>query len=184
MASPQLPFAGVDRRFTQKSGDLYDSMVQRFKEKRDKNDRVTRIGRELPFDKARFRQWLLAKLGGSGGVVKCLYCAEFLSIDTLTIDHREPVKQGGSLGLENLDLVCDQDNQQKGGMCGDCYLKLLNWSAGESPARGGLHPECRKDMLHRLAISVKLAAQQRFQIAKAAKEKAKQISQPREEEVF
>ena len=175
MATPHLPLDTVEDQFDEKVNRIFYNMRSRFKEKTNKRGRVIRIGRVVPFSKEQFAGWLLRKLGTPGGVVKCVYCADWLSLDNLVLDHRMPVALGGSLDLDNLDLVCKLDNDQKGGMCGHCYQALLDWSAGERRFVA-VHPECRKDMLQRLSIAVQLAAQQRWEMAKRAKEKQKQTA--------
>jgi len=176
-ATPHLPFQSVESRFTVKSQQLYNSMAQRFKEKRDKRGCVLRVGRTVPFTLAQFRAWLLEQLGGENGVVKCTYCADWLSIDTMVLDHEVPIKQGGSLDLDNLDLICKNDNQAKGGMTGESYQRLLDWSATNLP------PACRADMLHRLAIAVQLAAQKRWEIVSKNKKKSSPVPVAVEEDV-
>jgi len=177
MATVRLPFDSVEARFTQRTGYIYDSMAKRMREKRSGTGRVLRVGRQIPFTKQEFREWLVSKLGGENGVIKCRYCAEYLSVDTFHVDHAIPIKQGGTLGLENLDLVCELDNQQKGGMCFTCYSRLLDWSAGgaiDSAFVPGLHPACRADMLHRLAIAIKLANRAKRDIAQKKSAEQKQ----------
>ena len=161
----------VESRFTARSGSIYDGMKQRFAERKsEKTGRITQIGRPVPFTKEQFRGWLIQKLGGEGGVIKCRFCAAWLTIDDLVLDHADPVSQGGSLDLENLDLLCKLDNDAKGSMCAECYQALLDWSVpGNRQIVNGLHVACRQDMLHRLAIAVSLAAQQRWQIMQRAK---------------
>lgn len=168
-ATPMLPLKSVESRFTVKSGQMYDSMRKRFAERKsEKTGRITQIGRTLPFSKEQFRDWLIVKLGGEGGVIKCRYCAMWLSINEVVLDHADPVSQGGSLGLDNLDLICHADNSQKGAMRAESYEALLEWSALN------MRPACRADMLHRLAIAVQLAAQKRWDIIKEAKKKSQQ----------
>ena len=175
MASPQLPFEEVSSNFTAKSRQTYANMKARFAEKQNKKGRITRIGREIPFSLEEFRGWLLVKLGGENGAVKCRYCAEYLTADTMVVDHSVPAAQGGSLDLDNLDLICKRDNDQKGGMCADSYESLLDWSALN------MRSACRGNMLHRLAIAVQLAAQQRWQIIQKAKQ-SKAAAAPEQEE--
>ncbi|HEX7313270.1 MAG TPA: HNH endonuclease signature motif containing protein [Pyrinomonadaceae bacterium] len=45
---------------------------------------------------------------------RCPYCLEFLTADTVSLDHKVPVKRGGSHGPENLEFVCKGCNAQKG----------------------------------------------------------------------
>lgn len=168
MATPKLPFDSVEDRFMERTRALHSSMVQRFSEKRNKNGRIIRIGRKVPFTLPELCEWLSRRLGGENGVVKCRFCAEWLSVDTLVLDHSIPVSQGGSLEFDNLDIICKRDNDSKGGMTAASYEKLLDWSALNLP------PACRNNMLHRLSIAVQLAAQRRWDIVKQAKEKSRQ----------
>lgn len=178
-ATPVLPFTSVDKRFNQRSSAIYFAMANRFAERKSKKGRITQVGREIPFSLDQFREWLILKLGGENGVVKCPYCAEWLSIDTLAVDHVIPASQGGSLDLGNLDTICGRDNQQKGGMCGECYQRLLDWTAVPTAVAGGLHPACRGNMLHRMQVAVSLGAWQRREMARNAKKEARKPSPTR-----
>jgi HNH endonuclease len=156
-------------------------MVKRFAERRSKKGRIIQIGRQVPFTLDEFRAWLITKLGGDGGgVIKCRYCAEWLTMDTLVVDHATPTSQGGSLDFDNLDVICAADNQRKGGMCAECYQSLLDWSCGgNTQIINGLHPACRENMLQRMQSAVSLGAWQRREMARQAKAQPKQ-----EEEEF
>jgi hypothetical protein len=57
----------VDKRFKSRMASLFKSQQNRAEEKRDKNDRITRPGYELPFDREQFVAWFLGKLGGNEG---------------------------------------------------------------------------------------------------------------------
>lgn len=160
-ATPNLPFKAVESRFKTRTRDVYTAMGKRLAERKSaKTGRLLQVGRQVPFSLDDFRDWLVLKLGGEGGVVKCRYCAEWLTIDNLVIDHADPISQGGSLCLDNLDLLCKFDNDAKSAMTAKSYQALLDWSLT------GMAPACRQNMLHRLSIAVSLAAKQRWDMAK------------------
>lgn len=166
MATAKLPFASVESQFMAKSRQTFANMQARFAEKRNKHDRITRIGRELPFNLQQFRVWLLSWLGTEGGVVRCSYCETWLDIGTIVVDHRVPVNRGGDLGLDNLALCCKPCNDQKGQLLEASFRKLREFTAT-------LPPECAQNIYQRLASAVQLAAQQRWQIMQKAKQAQK-----------
>ena len=177
-ATPTLLFNSVERQFTQRTGSIYDSMVKRFRERKsEKTGRITQIGREVPFTKEQFRDWLRKRLGGEGGVVQCEYCSTYVSAADLVIDHKVPPSRGGSLGFENLAIACSTSNNEKGRMTATGYIALRTW------ALVNLDPEDCKDLLSRLASQVQLATQKRWEMMKRFKQSKKQ-SEVQPDEVF
>lgn len=169
-------FESVERRFTKRSGILFDSMAKRFREKKsEKTGRILRIGRELEFGKDEFRQWLGRQLGGENGVAHCPYCqTTWVSIDDLTIDHNVPVSRGGSLGLDNLVVCCEPCNQAKGEVLGESWKALATW------AKESLHPDCWQNIYQRLQSQFKLARMAQL----AAAQRAQKQKAPTGEEEF
>lgn len=142
---------------------MYSGMVARFAEKRNKNDRVIRVGRSVPFTLEDLRAKLLAFLGGrSDGVARCRYCDGQITIASLAGDHEVPVNRGGSLALSNLGFPCQRCNHIKGQLLPDEYLSLYR-------ALSVWPIVARQDVLHRLEIAVQLAAQRRFGLSKKSK---------------
>jgi len=112
--------------FLIRTASIYNSMKARFKEKRNKRGRILRIGRELPFQRYQFQDWVAMKLGGPSGTVQCRYCRKFLTAMDLGVDHVEPVSQGGSLGFDNLDICCDECNRLKGNLTLRTFMWVLD----------------------------------------------------------
>ena len=131
--------------FLRISGQTYSNMLVR----------VTRKGfYGLPFTKAAFRERVLAALGGGcDGLVRCRYCGGFFTLEQIGVDHAIPLSRGGSVDLDNLEFPCRADNNRKGSLTPDEYLKLLDFLEKQIPL-------ARQDVLHRLEISVQLAAGQ------------------------
>src|SRR6266404_3668079 len=114
-----------EQAFWDRSQKAFGNMRSRFAEKRSKRGRITQVGRELPFKLTDFREWLLQKLGGKeDGVAKCRYCPRFLTAMDFSVEHVFPVKQGGSLDLDNLDLACEECQRFKGSLTESAFAML------------------------------------------------------------
>lgn len=138
--------------FMSRTNSVVRSMQLRFSEKRDKNNRVIRPGRLVPFTVEQFRAHLLKFLGGvEDGVAQCRYCNSWLNIATVACDHAIPVSRGGSLDLTNIEFPCKPCNNRKGKLMPDEFMALLT-GLEKWPATA------RNDVLHRLEIAVQLAA--------------------------
>jgi hypothetical protein len=151
---------------------LFKSQQNRAEEKRDKNDRITRPGYELPFDREQFVAWFLGKLGGNeGSAIRCLYCSQPIDAYSCAIDHAIPLKRGGSPELSNLDVVCEGCNFAKGQMTVEEFVffrqsliaMFVKFPDGKAV----------RDITSRLQKAVQLAAGMRWNRAKAAKHKRK-----------
>jgi 5-methylcytosine-specific restriction endonuclease McrA len=171
-ATPNLPFRTYESQFMARSLSIYRNMVARFTEKRNRRGRVTRIGRTVPFTLKEFREWLALQLGGSSGVRKCEYCSTYVSAADLAVDHRTPPHRGGSLGFDNLAIVCKQSNDEKGSMTAAGYVAMRDWMLRN------LDPDDCKDALHRLAISIQLVKQKQWDIIRKTKAQAKEQEEP------
>jgi hypothetical protein len=107
----------LEKAFHSRTASIFSAMVKRFARKCDKNGRVIRHGRIVPFTIEEFRDWLLAHLGGKpGGSVPCYLCTRPLCSTDFRVEHRVPPRRGGGLGLDNLVPSCDECNRAKGGM--------------------------------------------------------------------
>jgi len=149
--SEMMPLA---RAFHVRSASIYYTQVKDFKEKRNKNGKITRIGRQIPFTLTDFRAWLLERLGdNSEGAVKCAYCPTIVCAMDLRIDHDEPVSRGGSLGLENLIVCCDVCNREKGELNSSEYRELIV-TLDYLLSKGLLGPQGYKDVRKRLRGSL------------------------------
>ena len=123
---PKVPEMPRVQAFLARTSQIYAAMKQRFREKRNKRGRIIRIGRELPFERDQFQNWVSMKLGGPGGAVQCRYCRKWLTALDIGFDHVEPVSQGGSLDLGNLDACCDQCNRLKGNLTYATFMWLMD----------------------------------------------------------
>ena len=65
---------------------------------------------------------------------KCMYCGMKLRIADMHIDHKNPVKRGGSDSPSNLHLLCQTCNTRKGAMT-DGQFRRAYKSVGLLPAR-------------------------------------------------
>jgi 5-methylcytosine-specific restriction endonuclease McrA len=111
-------------QFLLTTGEQYDSMRSRFKPKYKDDGSLKKPGREIPFTKAEYRDWVNRLMDDPRGL-RCIYCDAVLSIERMEPDHLTPVKRGGSLGLANLGPACKLDNQRKGELDKAEYTALL-----------------------------------------------------------
>lgn len=149
--------------FMDRTRSIHSGMVQRFAEKRNKLNRVTRIGRQVPFTVDQLRDKVRTFLDGrEDGVARCQYCDVQITAGTLGADHAIPVNRGGSLALENIEFPCQPCNARKGQLLPEEYAALYR-------ALKAWPIVARQDVLHRLEIAVQLAAQRRFGLSSKAK---------------
>jgi HNH endonuclease len=127
---------GLEAIFDEHTRAVYWSMAGRIKKKL----KVT-----LPFTYAEYRRWVLDQFGGNwDSVAQCTYCTALLNVQTFVTDHREPLKFGGSIGLDNLALCCESCNLAKGSMSEDGFRMLIEFSVEY------LHPQDANDIFSRL----------------------------------
>jgi 5-methylcytosine-specific restriction endonuclease McrA len=144
---PQSPHAVFMRRTL----SIYKNMVARYAERKDKNGRITKYARQIPFTLDVFREWVLQQFGSESKPTRCPYCGAWIDISNFVVDHRIPVSSGGSLALANLSAVDGRCNDIKGRMTGAEYMALLKGL--ETFSQTG-----RTDVLHRLEVYVKQSA--------------------------
>jgi hypothetical protein len=140
----------LPKAFHVRTAGIFSSMVTRFATKKDKNGRVIRHGRLVPFTLDDLRAWVLEKLGGKpDGCGLCHYCNRPLTAEDFRLDHMIPPRRGGSLGLENLAFACDDDNRAKGGLTESEY-NLLREMLDKMLESGALGIDGHKDVWTRL----------------------------------
>lgn len=126
---------GLQQVYEQHTLSVYHTMARRL--------RLRHL--EIPFDLVDFRVWVLDSFGGSwDSAVQCTYCTCWLNVQTFVIDHVEPLKFGGSCGLDNLALCCEECNRRKGALSADGFRKLIEFSVTE------LHPQDANEIFGRL----------------------------------
>jgi len=146
-------------------------MKKRIEEKKDKNGRIIRHGRPIPFTYEELLKWMLQKFPGAisglfpNGRIQCRYCKELVDCLTAAIDHEIPLKRGGDVGLSNLEAISRDCNNYKGGLTPTEFIALRNWLAGM------FCDAARFDVEGRLKKAVKLAASVNW----SRKSKAKSI---------
>lgn len=127
---------GLEAVFDEHTKAVYWSMATRVKKK---------LKLSLPFTYAEYRQWVLEAFGGNwDSVIQCAYCTRLMNVQTFVTDHREPLKFGGSVNLDNLVLCCEDCNNLKGGMSEDGFRLLIQFSVEY------LHPQDASDMFGRM----------------------------------
>ena len=129
---------------------LYASLKRRIEEKRNKNGRIIRHGRPIPFTEDQLFTWLQTKW--EHGSVICRYCLVPLTFINCAYDHETPLSRGGSAELDNLLPICHEDNQYKGRLTPQEFLKLRYLLRTE------FKDEARSDIEGRLKKAVRLAA--------------------------
>lgn len=138
-ASPQSEFNRITL-------SRYNAMQVRFGQKVSKKGRVMRVGREIPFTVAEYREWIMGCLDGGN----CKYCHKVLNIHSFRADHMTPPDRGGSMGFDNLAPCCDDCNMEKGGITARAY-QFLRECLDQLPEAD------RADIRSRLRSALKLA---------------------------
>lgn len=65
------------------------------------------------------------KLYGIDGTFTCPYCLKTLPIEQATRDHRIPRSRGGKTSPENIEIVCEKCNNEKGALTPSEYEEWL-----------------------------------------------------------
>lgn len=61
------------------------------------------------------------------GKLNCYYCSRDLSSDEYNIDHRNPLRKGGSIfKISNLVISCSRCNTRKHIKSAQGYLEIIN----------------------------------------------------------
>lgn len=123
------------------------------------NAMAARIGKlykiPLPFNLAKWREGILDALGDRyDGAIKCRYCGRICTLKEVAGDHAMPLSRGGSVGLDNIDLPCEECNRQKGPMT---YIEFLDFRH----VLEARFPLVMEDTLLRLQMHSKLLASKR-----------------------
>jgi hypothetical protein len=127
---------GLEAIFDEHTRSVYWAMANRVKRK---------LKLTLPFSYAEYREWVLDAFGGNwDSVIQCAYCTRLMNVQTFVTDHREPLKFGGAISLENLALCCEACNSAKGAMSEDGFRLLIQFSVEY------LSPQDANDMLGRM----------------------------------
>ena len=129
------------------TGSRYNAMMKRLVKKKLIEEK------RPPFTCDQYRRHILAMIGREDGFIQCRYCRSYFGIKDIASDHAMPLDRGGSFELDNLEFPCRDCNMRKGKMTPDEFLKLLAFLE--------TIPLARIDILHRLQMSVQLAAGQR-----------------------
>lgn len=130
----------------------------RVAQKENKAGRVTRVGREVPFDLDTFRGWVLEKFKDEAGHCPCYYCGRLLTAGDFVLDHVWPLSRGGSLALDNCCVSCQRCNDIKGATSGQWFQFFMR-CLDQMP-----DPE-RADIEQRLQSQVKLAQNHKRSVA-------------------
>ncbi len=127
----------------------YDAMMTRLIKKK------LMVKDQPPFTCDQYRHHVLAALNNKeDGYIQCRYCHGYYGIKDVASDHANPLDEGGSVALDNIEFPCKQCNLQKGKMNPGEFLLFLDLLVKHLP-------RARIDILARLAQSVQLAAGQR-----------------------
>jgi 5-methylcytosine-specific restriction endonuclease McrA len=165
----------LSSRFKERLSSLWKSQVNRSREKTGPSGRVSRKGYVLPFDQKQFVEWFLNQFGGNeGAAIRCCYCNRPVDAYSCHVDHKMPLKRGGSPGLDNLALPCSTCNSVKGQLTPEEFKDFLD----SMVLLGNKHGQkAVTDIMSRLEKAVKLAAGMRFNIMQRQKQAEKDFHQ-------
>jgi 5-methylcytosine-specific restriction endonuclease McrA len=137
--------------FITRTHSIYTGQVKSYAERKDKNGRVTRYAKQIPYTLVEFRAWVLTKFQGKeDGACQCPYCGTWIDVANFQADHATPVGRGGSLGLDNLNACCERCNSIKDQLTVAEYLALRKFAAQLCQA-------AETNILRRLEVYVKQA---------------------------
>lgn len=122
-------------------------------------DRLKKDNIAVPFSERELYDWLLARRSASDKPYQCRYCTRWITLMVCVLDHYIPLKQNGTAELANLDDICEQCNDIKGGLMPDSFRKLIDFMRT-------LPPKCCTDMRTRLQRANKHAGQVRSMMAR------------------
>ena len=109
--------------FNKLTYQTFRNMQQRFAEKRDKNKKLIRRGRSLPFDLEQLRAFVRGLC--LENETTCSYCKKPLALKRVQWDHKIPISRGGTLELENLCPSCGDCNNVKGALTPSEFRALM-----------------------------------------------------------
>lgn len=75
----------------------------------------------------------------------CRYCAEPLSLKTISLDHMIPITRGGGNAPANVQFICRRCNTRKGALTHEEYNQLLSFLT--------YHAEMKQILLRRLGMA-------------------------------
>jgi 5-methylcytosine-specific restriction endonuclease McrA len=137
--------------FIRRTLSIYRHQVETYAERKDKNGRITRYAKQIPYTVAEFRAWVLQQFQGKeDGARQCPYCGTWIDVANFQADHCTPVARGGALGLDNLAACCERCNQIKDQLTVAEYLALRKFTAA-------LGQTAETNILRRLEVYVKQA---------------------------
>lgn len=110
--------ARMHSEFLRVTSQAYRNMVARVAEKKDKNGRLIRRGRDVPFTLEELREFTMAHFRRNGEMhwtIPCAYgCGRQLSLRQIRFEHEIPLSRGGSLALSNIVFSDSDCNTLKG----------------------------------------------------------------------
>ncbi len=65
-----------------------------------------------------------ASVGDPRAFWKCHFCGSFLTLETLTLDHYDPLNKGGASSAENLVPCCKSCNEMKATISGKSFQRI------------------------------------------------------------
>ena len=109
---------------------LYSGMTKRFAPKYwasgKRKGQLRQIGLQVPFCEADLLRWM-EKRFPLDGVRPCPYCGAAIDSLSASLDHAQPISRCGSLGLDNLDAICEPCNRLKGALTSAEFKELRQW---------------------------------------------------------
>lgn len=115
----------MEQIFLKRSGKAYHNLKSRLSEKRDKNERIIRRGRELPFSLDELRVHMRGFFDANWQA-RCPYDNRIITPRTMELEHIVPLNRGGDLNLSNLCLSDDDCNRVKGSLLPNELKALLD----------------------------------------------------------
>jgi len=109
----------TQKDFEQRASNLYDNDIKRWRARlQAQAPRGVTLeipaSQVLPYTRTQHRMWLWNAMGCSLGAFQCTYCNAPIDLISMVVDHKTPIRRGGSPDLDNQCLCCDRCNKVKG----------------------------------------------------------------------
>ena len=120
-------------QYRQKVATLYNSDRERWRRKLQagmpKGVKLALSASEvLPYTQAEFMKWLWTQIQFQA--IPCPFCRVPIDVLSMQLDHKTPLRRGGSMAFENRECICKRCNQVKGELTREEFVLLVQFMEG------------------------------------------------------
>jgi len=82
----------------------------------------------LPYTQLEFQKWLWSQIQLQA--ILCPYCGAPIDILNMELDHKIPIRRGGTMAFDNRECICGRCNKVKGELTTDEFRLLVDFMSG------------------------------------------------------